>query len=259
MDEMIRESWVLSLANEVHVWRVHLIARESSLARFYALLSEQERERAHRFRFEHLSQHFTIAHGALRALLGRYLSISPELIRFDEGRHGKPELSENTTTLRFNISHSSSLAALAFTAGRDVGVDIEAIRPVPEMADIARRYFSREEAIDLMHTAPDVRAQNFFRIWTRKEAFIKAIGDGLSFPLDCFAVSFRPEEEARLTHLRGDPGAARSWQLQGFEPAQGFAGALAYGGTRVHLRLFPSVDADELVHALSCHGLPDAS
>jgi 4'-phosphopantetheinyl transferase len=245
------DDWSAFLGTGVHIWRVRLDVRESTFDRLHDVLSEAERERARRFRLEHLRQQFTIAHGALRVILGRYLSLAAARLRFEEGSHGKPELAEPATGIRFNLSHSEALAVIAIADGRDVGVDIEAIRPVPEMEEIAQRYFSHQEAIDLMQSAADAREQNFFRIWTRKEAFIKAIGDGLSFPLDSFAVSFRSQEDVRLIHLRGDVGAARSWQLHGFDPAPGFAGALAYRGTRIHPKLFPSLDSDELLHAIA--------
>jgi len=240
-----------ALGTGIHIWRVRLDVRQSSFDRLNGALSESERDRAQRFRFDRLRQQFTIAHGALRFVLGRYLSIAPDRVRFAEGSHGKPEVAEPATTIRFNVSHSEALAVIAIADGRDVGVDIEAIRPVPELEEIAQRYFSDQEADALMHTAPGAREQNFFRIWTRKEAFIKAIGDGLSFPLDSFAVSFRPDEASRLIHLRGDVEEARSWQLHAFTPAPGFAGALAYCGPRVHPALLPPLDSDELLAAVA--------
>jgi 4'-phosphopantetheinyl transferase len=244
-----RVDWTAFLRTDVHIWRVRLDLRGSAFDRLDSVLSEHERDRARRFRFEHLQQQFTIAHGAVRVLLGRYLSAAPDRLRFGEGSHGKPELSEPSTAIRFNLSHSNDLAVLAVAGDRDVGVDIEAMRPVPEMDEIAERYFSHQEAIDLMQTAGDARERNFFRIWTRKEAFIKAIGEGLSCPLDSFAVSFASDDAARLLHLRGDAAAGRSWQLHAFEPAPGFAGAVAYRGERLGLKLFPSLDCDELMTA----------
>jgi 4'-phosphopantetheinyl transferase len=245
-----RDRWTSLLDTDVHIWRIRLDVRDAAFDRLHSVMSEQERERAQRFRFERLQQQYTIAHGALRLILGRYLSIAPDRLRFVEGAHGKPALAEPPATIRFNVSHSEALAVIAFADGRDLGVDIEAIRPVPEMDEIAQRYFSDQEANDLMQTAPDAREQNFFRIWTRKEAFIKAIGDGLSFPLDSFSVSFHPDEEPRLLSVRGDVDAARAWQLHAFDPAPGFTGALAYRGSRVHPRLFAPLDSDELVRAV---------
>jgi 4'-phosphopantetheinyl transferase len=256
--------WTASLATDVHVWRVRLDVRESAFDDLLGVLSDQERDRARRFRFDHLQQHYTIAHGALRVLLGRYLSVAPERLRFDEGSQGKPQLIVPAgppgppAAVRFNLSHSNALAVVAVAADREVGVDIEAFRPVPEMEEIARRYFSDREAIDLMQSAGDTREQNFFRIWTRKEAFIKAIGEGLSCPLDSFAVSFDRDDAARVVELRGDADAARAWQLHPFQPAPGYAGALAYRGDRLGLRIFPTLASDALMAAAAGATLPRA-
>jgi len=255
---LIDDNWTPSLATDVHVWRVRLDQRGPAFDRLLGVLSDEERERARRFRFEHLQQHYTIAHGALRVLLGRYLSVAPDRLRFDEGPQGKPQLSDPPAALRFNLSHSDALAVVAVAADRDVGVDIEALRPVPEMEEIAHRYFSDQEAIDLMQSAGDAREQNFFRIWTRKEAFIKAIGEGLSCPLDSFAVSVDAGEAARIVHLRGDADAARAWQLHAFQPAPGYAGALAYRGGRLRLRIFPAFDGDALMTTAAGAALPPA-
>jgi 4'-phosphopantetheinyl transferase len=257
----IDDNWTRALATDVHVWRVRLDVRGSAFDHLLGVLSDQERDRARRFRFDHLQQHYTIAHGALRVLLGRYLSVAPDRLRFGEGSHGKPQLimpSGPPAAVRFNLSHSTDLAVVAVAADRDVGVDIEALRPVPEMEEIARRYFSDREAIDLMQSAGDAREQNFFRIWTRKEAFIKAIGEGLSCPLDSFAVSFDRDDEARVIQLRGDADAARAWQLHPFQPALGYAGALAYRGDRLRLRILPSLDSDALMAAAAAATLPRA-
>ena len=280
-DPAVEQRWTGPLGTEIHLWRVRLDARGSSFDYLLGVLSDQERDRARRFRFERLQQQFTIAHGALRVLLGRYLAVAPERLRFDEGPHGKPQLAEVSAShgpaeagrhrssrdldeaglhasIRFNLSHSDDLAVVAVAADRDVGVDIEALRPVPEIEEIARRYFSDREAIELLQSAGDARERNFFRIWTRKEAFIKAIGEGLSCPLDSFAVSFDREDAARVVELRGDADAARAWQLHAFEPAPGYAGALAYRGDRLRLRIFAPLDGDALIKTVAEDALPRA-
>src|SRR5262245_3772934 len=247
------DDWATLLGTGIHIWRLRVDVRDTAFDHFDSVLSEAERERAQRFRFARLRQEFTIAHGGLRVLLGRYLSVAAERVRFADGSHGKPAIAEPSSTIRFNLSHSGQLAVIAIGHGRDLGVDVEEIRPMSDMQEIARRFFSHEEAADLLRTAPDAHEQNFFRIWTRKEAFIKAIGHGLSFPLDSFAVSFRPDDDARLVHLRGESDAARGWQLHAFEPAPGFAGALAYQGSRVTPRLFPLLAGDALTQAIAAN------
>jgi 4'-phosphopantetheinyl transferase len=253
--------WAAFLATDVHVWRVRLDVRDSAFDDLLGVLSDEERDRARRFRFDHLQQQYTIAHGALRVLLGRYLSVAPDRLRFDEGSQGKPQLTVSPgppAAIRFNLSHSNDLAVVAVAADRDIGVDIEALRPVPEMEEIARRYFSEQEAIDLMRSGGDAREQNFFRIWTRKEAFIKAIGEGLSCPLDSFAVSVDRDEAARVIQLHGDADAARAWQLHAFQPAPRYAGALAYRGDRLRLQIFTAFDGDALMKAAAGATLPPA-
>jgi 4'-phosphopantetheinyl transferase len=255
--------WTAALATDVHVWRVRLDVRGVAFDRLLDVLSDEERDRARRFRFEHLQQQYTIAHGVLRVLLGRYLTVAPDRLQFADGAHGKPQLTiapgpPGPPTVRFNLSHSNDLAVVAVAADRDIGIDIEALRPVPEMEEIARRYFSDQEAIDLMQSAGDARDRNFFRIWTRKEAFIKAIGEGLSCPLDSFAVSVDGDEAARIVQLRGDADAARAWQLHAFQPAPGYAGALAYRGDRLRLRILPPLDSDALMAAAAGATLPRA-
>jgi 4'-phosphopantetheinyl transferase len=197
-----------------------------------ARLSPEERARAERFHFARDRQRFVGARGLLRGLLGRYLGIEPAALQFAYGPRGKPSLMAEggPGRLRFNVSHSGGLALLAFAWGRELGVDIEWERPVPEAESIARSHFSPHERAALSRLAPAERSRAFFRCWTRKEAFIKATGDGLSLPLDVFDVTLAPGEPARLLRVRGDEKEAGRWWMEDLEPAPGFAGALAVKG-----------------------------
>jgi 4'-phosphopantetheinyl transferase len=212
---------------DVHVWTACL--DDLSEAALRAPLPADERARAGRFHFERDQRRFVAGRGLLRVLLGRYLEADPASLRFGYGPQGKPFL-EEYGDLRFNVSHSGGLALLAFTHGREVGVDVERERPLPEWKDIAGRYFSAWEATELGRLPADERGAAFFRCWTRKEAFIKATGEGLSRPLDAFCVSLAPGEPARLRRVVGEPEAVRRFRLEDLRPAPGFAGALAVEG-----------------------------
>ena len=208
----------------VHVWATSLDDLSETASR--GLLSADERERADRFHFERDRRRFVTARGLLRVLLGRYLDVDPADLLFGYGPRGKPFLAG--AALRFNVSHSSGLALLAFTRERELGIDVERERSMTEWEDIARHYFSAREGAELRSLPAQEREAAFFRCWTRKEAFIKATGDGLSRPLDAFDVTVgRP---ARLLRVLGEPEGARRFRLEDLRPAPGFAAALAIDG-----------------------------
>jgi len=213
--------------DEVHVWHADLDRVPEPV--HADSLSADERERGRRFRFERDRRRFVAARGLLRVLLGRYLDVHPAGVRFGYGPRGKPFLASGDG-LRFNVSHSGGLALLAFAWRREVGVDVERVRPVPEAEDIARRYFSPWEAADLLRLPEGERAAAFFRCWTRKEAFVKATGDGLSRPLDGFDVTVAPGEPARVVRVAGEPEVAGRFWIEDVSPGRGFAAAVAFEG-----------------------------
>ncbi|MBV9762368.1 MAG: 4'-phosphopantetheinyl transferase superfamily protein [Acidobacteriaceae bacterium] len=226
----------------MHVWLFDLAADALSLDRLRGVLSADERARAERFVFPHLRVSFAIAHGVLRILLSKYLEVAPERIGFSFNAQGKPSISNEDCRLRFNLSHSGSLGACAMALDCDLGVDVEQIRPMTDMFDIARRFFSPAEGADLEAVRLDQREIAFFNCWTRKEAYIKAIGGGLSIPLDSFQVSLLPDEPARLLSNReGDPD---SWNIHAFDAGAGYRGAVAYNGARREL-IVRRIDANE--------------
>jgi 4'-phosphopantetheinyl transferase len=217
-------------ANEVHIWLAALDVLP--LSTLLNGLSPDESARADRFHFARDKQRFVAARGVLRHLLGRYLDVAPGALRFDYGPRGKPSLAAGAWPggLRVNVSHSGGLALLGFARERELGVDLEFERPVPDAESIAQRYFSPREAAVLGWLTPADRPAAFFRCWTRKEAFIKATGDGLSRPLDAFDVTLAPGEPARLLRVDGEPPEAARWWMVGLEPAEGFAAAVAVEG-----------------------------
>jgi 4'-phosphopantetheinyl transferase len=223
----------LSLGNgAVHVWRVFLDQIPSQVDRFQNTMADDERSKADRFYFSRDRDHFIVARGVLRALLGRYLDRAPESLSFTYSTHGKPALASESDAggIRFNISHSHGTALCAFTRGRAIGVDLEFIRCDLEAEQIANRFFSRSEIAALRALPLRLRKYAFFLCWTRKEAYIKARGEGLSMPLDQFEVSLIPGEPAALLSTQPDSDEALRWSLRNLTPASGYAAALATKG-----------------------------
>ena len=223
----------LTLAeDEVHVWRAALDLPSAQVQYLREILTADELSRADRFHFEKGQRHFIVGRGILRTILGRYLSVAPGHLRFCYNHHGKPFLTSEFDhhKLNFNLSHSNGLALYAIARGREIGIDLERIRTNFEYEKIAERFFSPREVATL-HTIPaEIKAEAFFNCWTRKEAYIKAQGEGLSLPLHSFDVSYTPGEPARLLATRDDPQEASRWALQELMPGDGYVGALAVKG-----------------------------
>jgi 4'-phosphopantetheinyl transferase len=232
--------------NDVHIWTMPAKASDAVVAQFERVLAEDETERASRFRFSHLRDSFVITHGVLRCLLGRYLGLGPARICFVYGDKGKPAVA-SAANLQFNLTHSDGMAAVAFTTGCQLGIDAEHIRPLADMQPIADRSFGSEEAAELMLLPENERERAFFRCWTRKEAYIKAIGDGLSCALDSFQVTLLPNMPPRLLHIGGDRIAAEMWSLHDLCLAPDYAAALAYRDRQRSLSIFPIPDLAEFV------------
>lgn len=194
-----------------------------------AWLSEAERQRAGRFRFDRDRRRFIVARARLRELLAARLGVRPRSVELVYGRNGKPALAQRFahTHWRFNVAHCDEVAVYALSPAREVGIDIEAIRAVREADDIAARFFSRRENDAYLALAPRDKPLGFLNCWTRKEAVVKALGDGLSVPLDQFDVSLAPGEPARLLRVGSTPGEESGWRLDSFSPLPGFIAALA--------------------------------
>ena len=214
----------LTLATgEVHVWRLALDQPESVVAEFRETLEADELERAGRFHFEKHRKHFVVGRGGLRYVLARYVDLKPQEFCFSYGAYGKPALVGEE--LRFNMSHSNGVALFAVALDRELGVDVEHIREDFATEDIARRFFSRGEVAAFNALANEEQVSAFFRCWTRKEAYIKAIGRGLSEPLDAFDVTLSPGEAAAI--LRAERGDASRWAMFDIDAGGGYAAALA--------------------------------
>jgi 4'-phosphopantetheinyl transferase len=217
--------------NEVHVWRATLDWPAETAAGLESILSGDERERVRRLYFERDRQRCLISRGLLRTLLGRYLDRPPETLSFDYGSSGKPGLASLAIPLQFNVSHSGELLLIAVTCGRAIGVDVEEIRRDKGVLEIAERFFSGNERDVLAGLPAELQHDAFFDCWTRKEAYIKAKGDGLSLPLDQFDVAFGPGQGAQLLATRPDGAEAARWRLKELDVADGYKAALAVEGS----------------------------
>ena len=213
--------------DHVQVWQVFQPAMMPHLAEFSGSLSHSEAQRASRFRFDKDRNQFTIARGLLRTLLGQYLGTSATEIEFAFSEKGKPSVAgPAVSNLQFNVAHSGELILLAFSRGRRLGVDIEQVRTDFATAEIADRFFSKSEVQCLRSIPASDRHEAFFRCWTRKEAYIKATGDGLSLPLHQFDVTLRAGEPAHLLATRPDPSEAERWAMYHLHVQPGYAAAL---------------------------------
>ncbi len=224
--------------DEVHVWCASLDQSASQVQQLAKTLSADEQLRADRFRFEQHRQHFIVGRGVLRAILGRYMDISPSQAQFCYGSHGKPALAAAGTAgmLDFNLSHSGGVALYAFARDRQIGIDIERLRPVSEVEQIAKRFFSTREYEELRALPPSQQQDAFFRYWTLKEAYVKATGRGLSLPLDQFEVSLASGESAVLLRMPVDSQEACHWSLKELNPGHDYAAAIAVKGDSWQLK-----------------------
>ena len=213
----------------MHVWLADLNQEPAVVRALREILTPDERQRADKFYFEKDRLHFIVARGALREILGSYLDIPPERISFSYSEYGKPALVGNAkeSRLRFNVSHSHGVARYAVTSGREVGIDLELIRHDFAGLDIAQRYFSPEEVSALRALPHEQQTAAFFNCWTRKEAYIKARGEGLTYPLHRFTVPLAPGEPAALLMTNDAPSEAAQWPLMELPLSAGYATALA--------------------------------
>lgn len=220
---------------QIHVWRAGLDCPDLLLQRLETTLAPDEIARADRFFFPRDRQHFIAARGILRQLLAGYLRRSPTDIEFAYHPRGKPYLapSAGDPPMSFNISHSHGMALLAFSVGRELGVDIERIRPDIAADEIASRYFSPEEVAELQSLPSEQRPEAFFLCWTRKEAYIKARGEGLQIPLASFRVSLTPGQPPVL-----EATDSARWTLHSLSPASDCAAAMVAEAHDTGLHLF---------------------
>ena len=219
--------------NEVHLWRLDLQARVPGVEKWKSILSPDEESRAARYHREIDRQYFIAARATLRQMLGSYLKTNPAALTFTYSEKEKPSLggAEAFSGIEFNISHSGSIALLAFARERESGVDVEQIRRDFDTTQIASPFFSAAEQKQLAALPEEQRSEAFFFCWTRKEAYIKATGKGLSLPLHQFDVSLAPKEQNALLACRPDPYERVKWLMRDIPVPEGYAAAICVSGT----------------------------
>jgi 4'-phosphopantetheinyl transferase len=215
----------------VHVWRAPLDRPADECRRLGESLSTDERERAGRFRFDHHRARYVVCRGLLRALLARYLGVAAGEVRFSYGEHGKPALAAPAgSALEFNVTHAEGMALFAVTPDRALGVDLEQVRCPADLPALVQSVFSGNEQAVFHGLPASQRLEAFFRCWTRKEAYMKAIGQGMALPPELIDVTLSPGVPARLLAVRGEPLDGTRWLLVDLPPWPGYAAALAIEG-----------------------------
>lgn len=220
--------------NEVQLWHFKVDEFSKEVESYAKLLSQKETASADSYKFAKDRTIYILARGLLRILSGRYLNEIPENIKFDYGEYGKPDY-KFQTSLKFNISHSGNMIVMAFTRNFDIGVDIEKLKDDFDVIDIAQHFFSPDEIQTLEALPEKEQVHGFYRCWTRKEAFIKAKGSGLSFVLTSFSVSL-DADRAELLRTDWDTGEKVEWRMFSFEPEEGYLGALSIRANSSNIR-----------------------
>lgn len=218
--------------NAVHVWQLDLVSREITTKKWEQLLSSEEQARAKRYQVERGRFQYVATRGFLRVVLAHYLLADARSLVLRKSKNDKPELGppHSSHGLEFNVSHSGDMVLLAFSARRPVGIDVERLRTDLDVLSIARRFFSFYEQEKLQAVEHRDRVAAYFRCWTRKEAFIKANGSGLSLPLDQFDVSITPGDTDALIATRPNSAEAQQWLLRDIPVRPGYAAALCAAG-----------------------------
>jgi 4'-phosphopantetheinyl transferase len=233
-----REEYALP-PDGVHVWRGRTNWPAAEIDDLKLILSSDEQQRAAKFHFDADRRRFLVGRGMLRVLIGRCLGMPANRLTIACAAAGKPKVAAGKgPTLEFNISHSGEVVLIAIARVRPVGIDVERMRTDIEIDQIASRFFSPKERADLSIVAADAQYEAFFACWTRKEAYIKACGVGLSLPLDQFDVAFLPGQQPRLLATRHDRAEAERWTLRDVDVGPGYKAALVVEGTGWSLKCF---------------------
>jgi 4'-phosphopantetheinyl transferase len=224
--------------NDIHVWATVLAPPATILEDRSRNLSPDERERAGKFKFEKHRNRYIAGRGAMRDVLGRYLGVGPKDLRFVYSENGKPVLAGEFANagIHFNLAHTGELALLAVTRIGAVGVDVESVRPVNNVNELVARFFSPRENALFQKVPDENKPAAFFNLWTRKEALLKATGEGITRSLSLVEVSFLPGEPARLIAISGDTVKAARWSLREMTPATGYTAAVAIQAENVRVQ-----------------------
>lgn len=219
----------LPAPEEVHVWRFRLKAEPATLQQNFQLLANDEQARAGKFHYVEDRDNYILARGTLRRLLAAYQGLPPASLAFRYSQYGKPSLVP-ASDLCFNLSHAGGYALIAVTTKASIGVDLELVDDSIEIERLTARFFSPAEAREVMRFPTPARAAAFFRTWTRKEAFLKAHGDGLNLPLDQFSITVAPDHPLKIEALDWAPGTEGNWSLDSFMVQTHLPGAIVVAG-----------------------------
>lgn len=229
--------------NELHVWIVPTQTSEPVFSDIARVLSQEESARASRIPAPDKRRSFALTRSVLRILLGRYIGCDPAEIQLTTGPQGKPALAGHER-IGFNLTRSGDFAAFAFSPSSPVGIDMEQVRAFPNLMNVIRRVLCPDETAELMTLPKSDLDAAFFRAWTRKEAYSKAVGLGLLMAFESFRVSVLPGRPAQLLHTGTDTSAAANWSMCDLPVSLGYAAALAYPGPvcRVAIRRVENLD-----------------
>jgi 4'-phosphopantetheinyl transferase len=218
-------------SEDVHIWWASLDLPRENLSKLIKLLSDDEKARAWRFHFEHHRLRYIAGRAYLRQLLGGYLGLRPAQIEFDYNPLGKPVLKNisDGQVLQFNLSNSEDRVLISFNWERLIGIDLEFIHPVPDKDNIARQFFCESECDLLSSLSGEAKSKTFFELWTCKESLLKAMGTGLTAPINEVEIALN-NGNARLVSIATDPSPAADWQFRLFQPAPGYQAALTVKG-----------------------------
>lgn len=223
--------------DEIHIWMLSLNQPGTSIGNYERTLSTFELNRANAYQSIDLRTKYVLAHISLRFILGHYLDTEPHEIIYGYETHGKPYIiAPESQDLNFNMTYSQDRALIALMKGNSIGIDLEYYKDLSDVNQLVDRYFSPAERSYYYQLKPEDRLRAFYRGWTRKEAFIKALGSGLSFPLDSFTVTITPDEPVRLDNLKGD--SPKRWQIYDLSelfPGKDYEAALAVEGNINHI------------------------
>ena len=226
-------TFVTSITDDIHIWSADLNISHIKLLRYYKYLSPLEYNRAKGFKFDKDRRTFIACTGILREILAGYINISPETISFRYNDFGKPFLANYCSRLYFNSSRSASVALYIFSGVYEVGIDIEKVRYMNSLNDIVLQFFSDEEITYFKKLSSQEFTREFYKLWTKKEAFVKAIGMGLSFPLNQFQVSVDTGNRYKITQIKGDFSEAVKWSIGSVNTFPEYEAAYVYRGDNV--------------------------
>jgi 4'-phosphopantetheinyl transferase len=226
---------------DVHVFTFRLNPPAEVRESLATYLSEEESARAARFRFERDRHRFVVGRGVLRSVLGEYVEAPPEKIQFHYNAQGKPMLRPEMSNgrLHFNLAHSEDIAVLGITRAGQVGVDVERVRPLPDFDELVKQFFSPRESEEFLKLSEVEKPEAFFNLWTRKEAWLKATGEGIAHSLHLVEVSFLPGQSARLLSIPARLRANPDWLLHPLYPARDFAAAVAVNAKQAQFKCWP--------------------